>query len=132
MPLRSGPPAEPKSVPTTAHPSIPSEADNDPDDIEAFLKSKIEMAPRSLRPSQQPTEQRPRTPAALASSLRAKRLRTSRIVQIQRDPQETAFLARDTKSGLVVMRHEDSKRLKELCDWFGWQVIDGGIPGAGD
>jgi hypothetical protein len=55
--------------------------------------------------------------------MRAKGLRTSRIVQIQRDPQETAFLARDTKSGLVVMRHEDSKRLQELCDWFGWQVM---------
>jgi hypothetical protein len=64
--------------------------------------------------------------------MRAKRLHPSRIVQIQRDSQETAFLAKDTKSGLVVMRHEDSKRLKELCEWFGWQVIDGGMPGAGD
>jgi hypothetical protein len=90
------------------------------------------MARASLRPSQLPTDHGARTPAALASSMRAKRLRTSRIVQIQRDPQETAFLARDTKSGLVVMRHEDSKRLQELCDWFGWQVIDGGMPGAGD
>jgi hypothetical protein len=132
MPLRSGPPAEAKSVPTTAHPSIPSEANNNPDDIEALLKSAIEMAPRSLRPSQLPTDHGARTPAALAGSMRAKRLRTSRIVQIQRDPHETAFLARDTKSGLIVMRHEDSKRLKELCDWFGWQVIDGGMPGAGD
>jgi hypothetical protein len=41
-------------------------------------------------------------------------------------------LQKDTKSGLVVMRHEDSKRLKALCDWFGWQVIDGGMPGAED
>jgi hypothetical protein len=131
VPLRSGPPAESKSVPTTAHPSIPYEADNNPDDIEALLKSAIEMA-RGLGPSQMPIDHGARTPAALASSMRAKRLRTSRIVQIQRDPQETAFLARDTKSGLVVMRHEDSKRLKVLCDWFGWQVIDGGMPGAGD
>jgi hypothetical protein len=132
VPLRSGPPTEPKSVPTTAHPSIPSEADKNSDDIEALLKSAIEMARGSLRASQLPTDHGARTPAALASSMRTKRLRMSRIVQIQRDPQETAFLARDTKSGLVVMRHEDSKRLKELCDWFGWQVIDGGIPGAGD
>jgi hypothetical protein len=78
------------------------------------------------------TDHGARTPAALAGSMRAKRLHPSRIVQIQRDPQETAFLARDTKSGLVVMRHEDSKRLKELCEWFGWQVLDGGMPGAGD
>jgi hypothetical protein len=132
VPLSSGPPAEPKSVATTARPSIPSEADNKPDDIEALLKSAIEMTRGSLRPSQPPTDHGARTPAALASSVRAKRLRTSRIVQIQRDPQETAFLARDTKTGLVVMRHEDSKRLQELCDWFGWQVIDGGMPGAGD
>ena len=121
-----------RPVSTTAHPSVPSEADNNPDDIEALLKSAIEMARASLRPSQLPTDHGARTPAALASSMRPKRLRTSRIVQIQRDPQETAFLARDTKSGLVVMRHEDSKRLQELCDWFGWQVIDGGMPGAGD
>ena len=98
------------------------------DDIEALLKSAIEMTPRSLRPSQPSTAG---TPATLARSMRAKRLRTSRILQIQRDLHETD-LARDIKSGLVVMRHEDSKRLKELCDWFGWQVIDHGMPGAGD
>jgi hypothetical protein len=132
QPLSTVPPAEPKSVPITAHRSIPSEADNNPDDIEALLNSAIEMARGSSRPSQLSTDHGARTPAALASSMRPKRLRTSRIVQIQRDPQETAFLARDTKSGLVVMRHEDSKRLQELCDWFGWQVIDGGMPGAGD
>ncbi len=109
-----------------------SEADNNPDDIQALLMSAIEMARGSPRPSQLSTDQGARTPAALASSMRAKRVRTSRIVQIQRDPQETAFLARDTKSGLVVMRHEDSKRLQELCDWFGWQVIDGGMPSGGN
>jgi hypothetical protein len=132
QPLSTVPPAEPKSVPTTAHPSIPSEVDNNPDDTEALLKSAIEMARGSSRPSQLSTDHGARTPAALASSMRAKRLHPSRIVQIHRDPQQTAYLARDTKSGLVVMRHEDSKRLQELCDWFGWQVIDGGKPGAGD
>jgi hypothetical protein len=132
LPPGSGPPAEPKSVPTTAHPSVPSEADNIPDEVEALLKWAIEMAPGPSRASQLPTDHGARTPAALAGSMRAKRLHPSRIVQIQRDPQETAFLARDTKSGLVVMRHEDSKRLKELCEWFGWQVIDGGMPDAGD
>jgi hypothetical protein len=132
VPLRSGPPAEPKSAPTTAHPSISFEADNNPDDVETLLKSAIEMARGSLRLSQLPTDHTARTPAGLTSSMRAKSLRTSRIVQIQRDPQETAYFARDTKSGLVVMRHEDSKRLKELCEWFGWQVIDGGMPDAGD
>jgi hypothetical protein len=132
VPPGSGPPAEPKSVPTTAHPSVPSEADNSPDEIEALPKWAIEMARGPSRPSQLPTDHGARTPAALASSMRAKRLHPSRIVQIHRDPQETAYFARDTKSGLVVMRHEDSKRLQELCDWFGWQVIDGGMPGAGD
>jgi hypothetical protein len=122
QPPSTVPPAEPKSVRTTAHPSIPSEADNNPDDIEALLMSAIEMARGSSRLSQLSTDHGARTPAALASSMRAKGLRTSRIVQIQRDPQETAF----------VMRHEDSKRLQELCDWFGWQVIDGGIPSGGD
>jgi hypothetical protein len=119
------------TIPSTASIFL-TQRDSNPDDIGALLKSAIEMARGSLRPSQLSTDHEARTPAALASSMRAKRLRTSRIVQIQRDPQETAYLARDTKSGLVVMRHEDSKRLQELCDWFGWQVIDGGMPGAGD
>jgi hypothetical protein len=83
----------------------------------------MRCASQALPSSLMKSRLRIRSPPALASSMRAKRLRTSRIVQIRRDPHETAFLARDIKSGLVVMRHEDSKRLKELCDWFGWQVI---------
>jgi hypothetical protein len=131
VPPTSAPPTEPKSVPTTAYPSGPSEADNQPDEIEVLLKRAIEMVGGPTCHSQVSTDPGPRTPAALASSMRAKRLRTSRIVQIRRDPQESAYLARDTKSGLVVMRHDNSERLRELCDWFGWQVIDGGMPKRG-
>jgi hypothetical protein len=52
----------------------------------------------------------------------AKRPPTGRIVQIVHDPHETTYVARDTKSGLVVMRNKDRERLRELCDWIGWGV----------
>ena len=49
-----------------------------------------------------------------------------RHVQIVHDPDhEPAYAAKDTKSGMVVMRQEDRERLRSLCDWIGWRVVDG-------
>jgi hypothetical protein len=62
---------------------------------------------------------------------RFKPSRTGRNVQIGRDPRdETAFAAKDTVSGLVVMRHQDIERLRELCHWIGWHVVDGRVSSA--
>jgi hypothetical protein len=49
-----------------------------------------------------------------------------RNVQIVHDHScETVFSARDAKSGMVVMRNQNRERLKELCEWIGWCVVDG-------
>jgi hypothetical protein len=57
---------------------------------------------------------------------RAKRSLTGRNVQIVHDPDKATYAATDIKSGLVVMRHQDSARLRVLCDWIGWYVVDDG------
>jgi hypothetical protein len=33
-------------------------------------------------------------------------------------------VAKDTNSGLVVMRNQDRERLRELCNWIGWRVVN--------
>jgi hypothetical protein len=57
----------------------------------------------------------------------AKRARTGRIVQICHDPDEATYAAKDTKLGMVVMRNRDHQRLRELCEWIGWGVMDGKV-----
>ena len=63
---------------------------------------------------------------------RAKRAPTGRIVQIGHDSDETTYAAKDTKSGLVVMRNQDRERLLELCNWIGWRVVDSRVPSSAD
>jgi hypothetical protein len=56
-----------------------------------------------------------------------------RNVQIVHDPdREPAYAAKDTKSGMVVMRQQDRERLRSLCEWIGWRVVDGTVAGPGD
>jgi hypothetical protein len=66
------------------------------------------------------------TPAELASSIRAERSPASRgVVQIQYDPVKAKYAAMDIKTGLRILRHYDSARLRAMCDRMGWQVVDG-------
>ena len=68
----------------------------------------------------------PRTPSAVAGSMRSQKS-TGRVVQIRHDPSyDAAYAAKDTRSGLVVLRHQDSGRLREMCDRLGWQVVEDG------
>jgi hypothetical protein len=60
----------------------------------------------------------------------AKRAPTGRIVQICHDPDEATYAAKDTKLGMVVMRNRDHQRLRELCEWIGWGVMDGKVPSS--
>jgi hypothetical protein len=116
------PPAEP--VPTT----VPPAADDNVDEGEALLRRAIEMVRGPARASQ-PTkgliDGQPATPSALAGAMQSKKLLAGRVVQIQRDPDEPSYVAKDTKSGLSVLRHQDSARLRAMCDRIGWQVVDG-------
>jgi hypothetical protein len=182
-------PVEPVPVNTTVHSSVPSEASNDLDGLEALPRRAIEMCPgptRSSQPSESLADEGPGTPAEFASSasvysvpatsvssepdknfdecevllrramemvrgatrssqitsfpkarskkpsklvssMRAERPPASPIVvQIHRDPQKARYIAEDTTSGLRILRHQDSARLRAMCDRMGWQVIGDG------
>ena len=43
---------------------------------------------------------------------------------------ESSYAAEDVKSGMVVMLHQDRNRLRELCEWVGWRVVDGAASSA--
>ena len=64
--------------------------------------------------------------------MRMKKPVTDRVVEICHDPHEAIYFAKDTKSGLSVLRHQDSARLRAMCDRIGWQVIEGGTERAKD
>jgi hypothetical protein len=57
---------------------------------------------------------------------------TRRIVWINQDTDEATYAAKDTKSGLVVMRNQDRERLRELCNWIGWRVMGSRVPSSAD
>jgi hypothetical protein len=61
---------------------------------------------------------------------RARRSPTCRVVQIDHDTETATYAAKDTKSGLVVMRNRDRARLWDLCNWIGWRVVDGAPPAS--
>jgi hypothetical protein len=134
-------PAEPEAVPTVPPTTVPptsvsSETDNDLDECEALLRHAIEIVQGPTRSSQiktNLTETRSAPPAKVINSMRAERSPTSRVVvQIHYDPEKAKYVAKDTKSGLRVLRHQDSARLRAMCDRMGWQVVDGAVNNAGD
>jgi hypothetical protein len=53
---------------------------------------------------------------------RARRSPTGRMVQI--DSKDGTRVAKDTKSGRVVMHNQNRERLWELCNWIGWRVVN--------
>jgi hypothetical protein len=96
-----------------------------------MLQRAIEMVRSSTR-RPQPAKSQPATPAKLARSTRMKKPVTDRVVEICHDPDEAIYFAKDTKSGLSVLRHRDSARLRAMCDRIGWQVREGGTQSAKD
>jgi hypothetical protein len=69
-------------------------------------------------------EPRSATAAELASSIRAEKSPASRgVVQIRYDPVKAKYAAMDIKTGLRILRHYDSARLRAMCDRMGWQVV---------
>jgi hypothetical protein len=55
---------------------------------------------------------------------RTKRSLTGRNVHVSYAPSHGNYVAIDSKCGLIVLKHQDRKRLMELCEWVGWQVIE--------
>jgi hypothetical protein len=98
------------------------------DECEALLQNAIDMV-RSPTPGS--GEGRPGARAESVRSLRAKISGPSRFVRISLDPGESSgYVAKDTKSGIVVLRYQDSERLREMCHWLGWQVTDDAVPNS--
>jgi hypothetical protein len=125
--------AQPTGGVTEAEPAVPaesaaaSEADPELDDGQAMLQRAIEMVRGATRGVRTHTDSGIAPPA----DMRAKRSPPGRVVEICHDPSfEAAYAAKDATSGLVVIRHQDSARLRAMCDRLGWQVIESGAPGA--
>jgi hypothetical protein len=88
---------------------------------------------RSSQTATSVTETASGTPSGLVSSMRAERPQASRIaVQIGYDPQKAKYVAKDAKSGFSILRHQDSARLRTMCDRMGWHVVDGAVDATGD
>ena len=119
--------AEAALVPTASSSPVSSESEKDLDECEALLRHAIEMV---RGPTQSPetatvAETTSATPAELGSSAPVERSRPEVVVQIHHDSQKDKYFAKDTSSGLSVLGHQDSARLRAMCDRMGWQVIDG-------
>jgi hypothetical protein len=118
VPLHQSPPASPEAEPV-----------EEVDEGEEMLRRAIAMV-RSPVGGSQPVRgltDGVRTPAALPSSVKAKKAGSGRRVQIRHDPSyDAAYAAKDLKTGLVVLRHQDSARLRSMCDRLGWQVVEDG------
>jgi hypothetical protein len=41
-----------------------------------------------------------------------------------------SFAAQDTKSDMIIMLHQDQNRLRVLCEWIGWRVVDSATPSS--
>jgi len=107
------------SIPSSPTASVSPELDNDLDECEVLLRRAIEMVrdqPHRSHPTRGLTDHK------------SGRSRASREVQIQQDPADLSYVARDTKSGVSVLRHSDQARLRAMCDRIGWQVIEDTAP----
>jgi len=124
---------QPTGGATEAEPAVPagsataSEADHELDEGQAMLQRAIEMVRGATRGGRTHADSGIAPPADTA----AKRSPPGRVVEICHDPSfEAAYAAKDATSGLVVIRHQDSARLRAMCDRLGWQVIESEAPGA--
>jgi hypothetical protein len=122
------------TVPTVPPVSTTLRTDKDFDECETLLRGAIEMLQSQPRCSQIATSLpalRSATAATTSVPMPVERRsepveRKSPVVavQIHHDPNRAKYVAKDTKSGLTVLRHQDSTWLKAMCDRMGWQVID--------
>ena len=124
-PPKSLRPAEAATV-ATAPTSLALCEGRDLDECEVLLRRAIELVRAPPRLSQISTgeETRTATPVESVRSMRAERPPAVRaIVRIRHDPRKAIYFAEDTKSGLSVLGHQDSARLRAMCDRLGWHVL---------
>jgi hypothetical protein len=46
------------------------------------------------------------------------------VVEIQYDPVKGRYAAKDSRTGLLILRHEGRARLQGMCERMGWQILD--------
>ena len=110
--------------------SILPETDDGPDECEVLLGRAIEMVRSPVHralPRRGIADDGPQVPGDLAKPMPAESSAT-RVVQIDHDQQEAEYVARDVRSGLSVLRHQDAARLRTMCERIGWQVAESGPP----
>jgi hypothetical protein len=89
----------------TAVLAVSAEADHERQDCEALLKGAIDMVRGQAWCLPTISERRP-----------------VRVVRIQHDPDDAAYVAIDVESGLSLLRHQDSARLRSMCARIGWRM----------
>ena len=144
----------PSTVPTSPHSVESlvdlTEADKHLDECEALLKHAIEMvrgpacssAPaietdsecealfgtiemdREPAHSELPVALDFTPPDSFASNEGSESRPTKPVAEIHYDPLKARYAARDTTTGMLVMRHEDRALLKGMCERMGWQVAE--------
>ena len=137
----------PETVPAVPPVSMSVQTDKDKDECEFLLRSAIEVVQSATRSSQKkaaltelssasltsapvlvqtsPLSVEEKSPAVVQTkSIPAERKSPVIVVQIHHDAQKAKYVARDIKSGLGVLRHENRARLQEMCDRLGWQIVD--------
>jgi hypothetical protein len=117
-------PAEDPAPPSEIGPATVAVLENERelDECEAMLQNAIDMV-RS--PTLSPNEGGLTARLESARSLRAKISGPSRFVRIRHEPgQIPPYVAQDARTGMTILRYQDSKHLREMCEWMGWQVID--------
>ena len=92
-----------------------------------MLRRAIEMVRSPVRggPLRGLTDCRPVPPVVAPGPSRG----SGRLIQIRHDPSfDAAYAAEDSRSGLVVLRHQDKVRLRAMCERLGWRIIEDGAP----
>ena len=137
----------PETVPAAPPVFMSAQTDKNKDECENLLRSPIEMVQSATRSSRKkaaltelssasltsapvlvqtsPLSVEEKSPAVVQTkSIPAVRKSPVIVVQIYHDAQKAKYVARDIKSGLGVLRHENRARLQEMCDRLGWQIVD--------
>jgi len=103
--------AEPQPMPRVPHPvpapgaaTVPLQSAAEP--VAPLVRNVIAAAPKS---SSIPPEQKPRPV----------------VVQIHHDYSRGRYVAKDTTSGLGLLRHQDELWLRAMCERMGWKVVEG-------
>jgi hypothetical protein len=139
---------EPETVPALSPVSVTIQVDKNKEECEILLRNAIEIVQGAMRSSEKAPpfiELRSMTPVSTSGprtihtssivtdekspavvrtrSILAERKSPLIVVQIHYDAHKAKYVAKDTRSSLGVLQHQDSARLRAMCDRLGWQIV---------